>query len=174
MIKYLTQKEEDFLSALKKDWQQRGDKSFLSVMFFSGFDENEVVKNEVQELFRGSDLNRLIDQSDVIMGCCDSIYIGKYESCFWGTLSEGEFFAIGTKLHQIPYKIVCFLYGYQEDKNEVVERLKFAFKYDYSQYVEDYKLFCSQFGWEYVEEFEAPNSITEEFDNLVAEIEKYE
>lgn len=167
--KHVIFEEQRFLTALHEDYKIRSDKSFLSVMFFATDGKN--ISEGLESLFEGSKLNAIIDDSDIIIESSDALYIGKYKYCFWGSGSEGEIFSMGTKLHQLPYDIICLSYNYEEEKEEVLERLKRNHQIDYLQYVEDYKVFCRKFGWKYIEECEAPSSITEAFNNLVESIQ---
>lgn len=169
MINYLTQKEQDFLSAIQEDWQKRNEKSFLSVMFCSI--ESNNIRTNVQRVFEGYPERQIIGESDLIFECAEMMYIGKYKGVFWGTGSEGEFFSIRTELHQLPYDIFCNIYGYHQEPENAIDTIKVVKKVDYLKYVEDYKLFCTKFGWEYVEKFEEPNSIIQEFDKIVESLQ---
>lgn len=161
-MKNLHGKELGFWNALVKDYNQRGDLSFLSIMFLSMTDSDEQLKND----FRfGSDgyYEPLLENSDMLLLSIDSCMVGKYKDTFWATDSEGELYPVGKKLHNLPYFLLDRCHNVTEDER-IAEYHKVVFNVDYYQYREDYKNFCLSFGYVYTENFEFIDEGSEEFE----------
>ena len=166
-MKYLTQKEILFLEALHKDYEKNGEKSFLEILFLGEISSYSKIKNELDNLFN-SYYEKLFKESDLLIESVDCMYIGKYEDTFWGTGSEGEVFGLGKEIQNIAFFTLRSYYGNVQDieeKKDICEHFKTHLGLDYDNYIDSYKSFCKNLGYEYKEDLELINQQSEEFES---------
>ncbi len=146
-MKNLNGKELEFWNALVEDYKQRGDLSFLNIMFVSG---TKSEKELIEEFREGSDglYEPLLNQSDLLLFSMDSSMVGKYKDTFWITGSEGELNSIGKKLYNLPYVLLEAIADIN-DEEKISNYFKNVFNIDYLEYKEKYKDFCLSFGFIY-------------------------
>lgn len=148
-MKNLNGKELEFWNALVEDYNQRGDLSFLNIMFVSG---TKSEKELIEEFREGSDglYEPLLSQSDLLLFSIDSAMVGKYKDTFWVTGSEGELTSIGKKLYNLPFVLLEAIADIN-DEEKISKYFKNVFNIDYLEYKEKYKEFCLSFGFIYEE-----------------------
>lgn len=164
-MKNLTDKEINFLDALKKDYAINGDKSYIEVLFQAGFKANSEMKKDLNELYEGS-YQELFNNSDLLFESIQCCYVGKYKDTFWGTDSEGGIFGFGKEIQNIAFSIIFTEVGQVTDVAEkpyVIEKFKNYFNLDYDLYIQSYKDFCKSFCLEYKENLELIEKQSEEF-----------
>lgn len=130
-ITKLTNAEVKFLEKLRNNRNEKGDRSFLSLLF-----------------------SAIIPDKDTALKRLHSLFGDKYKDIFWGTWSEGEFCFCAKEIQNICSSIRDCLLGTVDDpdyKEEVVEYFREQFDLDYDDYIDKYKLFCAEQGLSYDE-----------------------
>lgn len=125
---------------------------------------NNVIRKQLNHLFNDS-YKKLFDNSDLLIESIDSIYIGKYKETFWGTGSEGEVFGLGREIQNIALNLITFRYGDLESRRDDVE--DYFRKYldlNYDEYIQSYKDFCKDLGFEYQADMGLINKQSEDFE----------
>jgi hypothetical protein len=171
-MKYLTQKEILFLEALHKDYEKNGEKSFLEILFLGEISSYSKIKNELDNLFN-SYYEKLFKESDLLIESVDCMYIGKYKDTFWGTGSEGEVFGLGKEIQNIAFFILKSYYGNVQDieeKKDICEYFKNHLSLDYDDYINTYRNFCKNLGYEYKEDLDLISQQSEEFEKMLGDL----
>jgi len=171
-MKNLTEKELIFWNALIEDYQINKEKSFIECLFLGALIDKKEMKEELEELFEGS-YNKLFNNSDLLMFSVNSCYIGKYKDTFWGTGSEGEIFGLGKEIQSIVFPIIYSQYGQVTDLDEkisVCEYFKNHLNLDYDDYINTYKNFCKNLGYEYKEDLNLISQQSEDFEKELEEL----
>jgi len=152
-ITKLTSAEEKFLERLRKNRNEEGDKSFLSLLFSATIPNQDTAMKRLISLF-GDKYNEIFKNSVILFEAEDAIYVGKYKDVFWGTWSEGEFYFCAKEIQNVCSSIRDCLLGTVDDpdyKEEIIEYFREQFNLDYDEYIKTYKLFCTEQGLKYDE-----------------------
>lgn len=172
-MKYLTEKEINFIEALKKDLEAKGDKSFMKVLFQASFEDSETMKEDLNEFFDGT-FNELFNSSDLIFEAIGFCYVGKYKDIFWGTGSEGEVFGMGKEIQNVVFPLIFAEIGQVNIPQEKLEVEKYFKKYhdiDYDDYIQSYRDFCASLGFQYKEDLDLIDSQSEDFNRILPSLE---
>lgn len=172
-MKYLTEKEINFIEALKMDKQNNGNKSFLEILWHSGFEPEDELRKEIQDCFEDY-YKELFNDSDIILFSIDGLYVGKYKDCFWGTGTECEVFGMGKEIQNIVLQIIDAYYGDvldSETKEDVKHYFKNNYNLDYDEYIQLYRDFCASLGFEYKEDWNLMTSQSEDFNKILPNLE---
>lgn len=168
-MKYLTEKELAFYEALIKDYQIRGDKSFIKTMFLSSFNFNNKIELKLKKLFENS-YSKFFIESDLLFSSIDSCIIGKYKNFYWATGSEGELYSVGREIQNLPYLLINNL-GDINDIFLIKTYFKNILNIDYLKCLKEYKEFCTSFDLEYHEDLNYITQQCEEFNTLIKNLE---
>lgn len=103
----------------------------------------------------------------------NSCYIGKYKNTFWGTGSEGEVFGLGKEIQNIVFPLIFSGLDDVTDKEEkisVCEYFKNHLSLDYDNYINTYRNFCKNLGYEYKEDLNLISQQSEEFEKMLDDL----
>lgn len=171
-ITKLTNVEEKFLEHLRKNRNEEGDKSFLSLLFSATIPNQDTAMKRLISLF-GDKYNEIFKNSVILFESEDSIYVGKYKDVFWGTWSEGELYFCAKEIQNICSSIRDCLIGPVDEpdyKEEVIDYFQEQFNIDYDKYIEEYKDFCLEIGLIYDENNIITKQDEQYFINVISQI----
>lgn len=169
---YLTQKEELFFNALKKENELNQEKSFLNLLFCATLKSENQLRKELVNLFENH-YQEIFIKSDILFESIDCIYIGKYECTYWATNSEGELFGVGQEIQNIAFFILNSFFGdVLEEKEKINHYFKKSLNLDYESYIIQYTDFCQSLGLIYKEDFVLIENQSKEFNKQINEWKK--
>ena len=174
----LTQQELDFYNALCKDMNEHESKSsddYHLNRLFKAMPIKDKSYEEIDFLFELEPKRKFIDDSVLLFESLNCIYVGKINDWFWMINEYENIYFISKSMIDITNCLLsenCSLRIY-EDIEDFYYRNQNHYDGNFKDYLEEYKLFAKEYGYEFdlmkdIDNYEGIEEDMEEFNKLLA------
>lgn len=174
-MSYITSHEMIFLFKLKKDFNEKKDKSFFRLLFL-GDELRELNNTELKEkihqnIIKPSKNNHpyhyQITHTQWISEMIGQCFLGKYKDHFIIADSQYHLYSIGKEIQNIPlYMLPPSIQ--KLDKSELKVQIKENDQIDYNLILLEYRNFCKEMGMNFAKDIQYVKNQADEFEQLLA------
>ncbi len=174
----LTEQELNFYNDLcgnKKEHEERNSEyCFLNKLYYSNNIKDKPI-NEIDFCFDINNKKIFLEDSILLFEAIDSIYVGKINDFFWFMDEYENIYLISKNMGDILNTLLFFNSSLRLDNLETfyyINQIQME-HIDFKDYLEEYKLFSKQYGYDFdlmkdIDDYEGIEKDVEEFNKLLS------